>query len=361
MVVFARKRRALARLRRDVPITMIAQLVALVAAWLLAASSAFGQGNFYSFTDLGALTSSADRATALNRFGIAAGTRSVAVRDGAPFSRAFIFTNAIHEFGPAGTPTFGSDLNDFGDTVGWSGPPQPGGRQVERAMLWQGGNPIELGTFGGANSRAFGINERAEITGAAQTTNGAFHAFLWRQGKLHDLGTLGGRNSYGHAVNSASDVVGVAETAQQIRRAFLHTGGKMRDLGTLGGSLSQANGLNEAGDVVGFAQNAAGQSRAFLHTGGKMRDLGSLGGLAAFANAVNNRQQVVGTAQLAGGEPRAFLWREGKMWDLNGLLAPNSGWFLLEANDINESGQILCLARSKNGQMRMVRLTPGGR
>jgi len=339
---------------------MPARPVALVAAWLLAALGAHGQGHFYSLTDLGLATAAADRPAALNRFGIAVGTRSVVARDGTPFSRAFIFTNAFVELGPPGTLTFASDVNDLGDTVGWSRLPQPRGGQVERAVLWQKGNHIELGTFGGANSRAFGINERAEITGTAQTTNGAFHAFLWRQGKLHDLGTLGGRNSYGHAVNSAFDVAGVAETAQQVRHAFLHTGGKIRDLGTLGGSLSQANGLNEAGDVVGFAQNAAGQSRAFVHTKGKMSDLGTLGGPTAFANAINNRQHVVGTAPLATGEGRAFLWRDGKMWDLNQFLPPNSGWFLLEATDINEPGQILCLARTKNGQLRMVRLTPPG-
>jgi probable HAF family extracellular repeat protein len=320
---------------------------------------AHGQGNFYQLTDLGALGAPADKPAALNRAGVVAGTRSLPGRDG-PFSRAFIHTNAFHELGPPGTLTFASDLNEQGDAVGWSRLPQAGGRFVDRAILWQKGQHIELGTLGGTNSRAFAINERVDITGTAQTTNGMFHAFLWRQGKLEDLGTLGGRNSYGHAINSAFDIAGVAETAQQLRHAFLHTGGKMRDLGTLGGVLSQANGLNEAGDVVGFAQNAAGQSRAFLYTKGKMSDLGTLGGPGSFANAVNNRQHVVGAAQLATGENRAFLWRDGKMWDLNQFLPPSSGWFLLEATDINEVGQILCLARTKSGQLRAVLVTPPG-
>lgn len=320
---------------------------------------AHGQGNFYQLTDLGVLGAPADKPSALNRAGVVAGTRSLPGREG-PLSRAFIYTNAVHELGTPGTPTFASDLNELGDTVGWSRLVLAGGRQVDRAVLWQRGKQIELGTFGGANSRAFGINERVDITGTAQTTNGAFHAFLWRQGKLEDLGTLGGRNSFGHAINSAFDVAGVAETAQQIRHAFLHTGGKLRDLGTLGGLLSQANGLNEAGDVVGFAQNAAGQSRAFLHTNGKLTDLGTLGGLGSFANAINNRRHIVGAAQLATGEHRAFLWRDGKLWELNQFLPPNGGWFLLEATDINEAGQITCVARTKNGQLRAVLVTPPG-
>ncbi|KAF0177930.1 MAG: extracellular repeat-containing protein HAF family [Limisphaerales bacterium] len=332
----------------------------LVAGLVLGGAAARGQGAFYQLTDLGALGAPADKPAALNRAGVVVGTRSPTGREGSSSSRAFIFTNAFHELGPAGTPTFASDLNEPGDAVGWCRLAQAGGRFVDRAVLWQKGQHIELGTLGGPNSRAFAINERVDITGAAQTMNGAFHAFLWRQGKLEDLGTLGGRNSYGHAINSAFDIAGVAETAQQVRHAFLHTGGKMRDLGTLGGLLSQANGLNEAGDVVGFAQNATGQSRAFLHTKGKMSDLGTLGGPGAFANAINNRLHVVGAAQLATGENRAFLWRDGKLSNLNQFLPPNPGWFLLEATDINESGQILCLARTKNGQLRAVRLTPPG-
>ena len=331
-----------------------------LAALSLAAIAALGQASFYSITDLGALPSPADRPAALNRAGVVVGTRSLSAREGTTFSRAFIQTNATYELGIPATLTFASDVNDQGDTVGWSRLVSPGGRQTDRAVLWQKGQHIELGTLGGAGSRAFGLNERTEITGAAQTTNGAFHAFLWKQGKLEDLGTLGGRNSFGHAINSANDVAGVAETAQQLRHAFLYSGGQMRDLGTLGGLISQANGLNEAGDVVGFAQNTAGQSRAFLHTKGKLADLGTLGGAGSFANAINNRQHVVGAAQLASGENRAFLWRDGKMWDLNQLLPPNHGWFLLEATDINEAGQIVCLSRTKNGQLRAVLLAPPG-
>lgn len=337
-----------------VPLPSVVRL-ALVFALSLAA--AHGQGAFYQLTDLGALGAPADKPAALNRAGMIVGTRTAPGRDGA-MSRAFLHTNGFHELGPANTPAFASDLNEQGDIVGWSRSTSAGGRSTDRAVLWQKGRQFELGTLGGAASRAFGINDRMEVTGAAQTADGAFHAFLWRQSKLEDLGTLGGRNSYGHALNSAFDVAGVAETAQQLRHAFLHTGGKMRDLGTLGGLLSQANALNEASDVVGFAQNVAGHSRAFLYTKGKMADLGTLGGTGSFANAINNHLHVVGGAQLATGEQRAFLWQEGKMRDLNQLLPPNSGWLLLEAMDLNEAGRILCLARTKNGQLRAVLLSP---
>lgn len=332
-------------------------LVRLAFVLALSLAAAHGQGAFYQLADLGPLGAPADKPAALNRAGMVVGTRTPPGRDGSA-SRAFIYTNVLHELGSPNTPTFASDLNEQGDIVGWSRSTSASGRLTDRAVLWQKGRQIDLGTLGGAASRAFGINDRTDITGTAQTADGAFHAFLWRQGKLEDLGTLGGRNSSGHALNSAFDVAGVAETAQQLRHAFLHTGGKMRDLGTLGGSLSQANGLNEASDVVGFAQNAAGHSRAFLYTKGKLADLGTLGGTGSFANGINSHVQIVGGAQLATGEQRAFLWQEGKMRDLNQLLPPNSGWLLLEAMDLNEAGRILCLARTKNGQLRAVLLSP---
>ncbi|NBV22104.1 MAG: DUF3466 family protein [Proteobacteria bacterium] len=335
-------------------------LALLVLGLAGAAVPVRAQDASFSLVDLGALGAPADKPAALNRAGVVAGTRSQQVPGTTPLSRAYVFTNTIFELGFTNIHACASDLNEQGDIVGWARLPQAGGLLAERAVLWQRGRQLDLGTLGGTNSRAFGINERVDITGTAQTKDGAFHAFLFRQGKMTDIGTLGGRNSYGHAINSAFDIAGVSETAQQVRHAFLYTGGKLRDLGTLGGILSQANALNEQADVVGFAQTTAGQSHAFLYTKGKMTDLGTLGGSSSFANAINNRNHIVGVAQLATGENRAFLWRDGTMADLNQSLPSGSGWFLLEATDINESGLILCVARTKNGQLRSALLVPPG-
>jgi len=56
-----------------------------------------------------------------------------------------------------------------------------------------------LGTLGGNNSFAQGINNRGEVVGVAETPDTdpncdcpIIHAFLWNKGILHDLGTLGG-------------------------------------------------------------------------------------------------------------------------------------------------------------------------
>ena len=37
----------------------------------------------------------------------------------------------------------------------------------------------DLGTLGGTESRAYGINELGQVVGEAKTSTGQWHAFLW--------------------------------------------------------------------------------------------------------------------------------------------------------------------------------------
>jgi probable HAF family extracellular repeat protein len=233
------------------------------------------------------------------------------------------------------------------------------------AFLWTKGgtdgvtsNPQmkDLGTLGGTqtqggvpSSEGNGINDAGQVVGEAYTAGGgAFHAFLWTNSQMKDLGTLGGNNSIAYGINPTSSdgvqVVGVSDTVSG-QHAFLWTqNGGMTDLGIGPGT---AFAINDAGQVVGFAGTGT-QGHAFLWQNGVMTDLGTLGGNASFARAINANGQVAGHSYLKNGtEFHAFRWTPktpngttGKMADLGAL--NNLGTFKdSAAYGINDSGYVV--------------------
>jgi probable HAF family extracellular repeat protein len=181
-------------------------------------------------------------------------------------------------------------------------------------------DPIDLGTLGGNETRAYAANG-ARIVGASQTIDGLVHAFKYENGALIDLGTLGGSTSWAFAVNAAGAVTGSASLANDVAaHAFLWTEESgMLDLGTLGGTYSRASGINDAGQVSGWSQVAGDVSyHAFLWdptTG--MGDLGTLGGDTSFAYDVG--AVVCGEAATVDGARHAFITSADALTDLGTL------------------------------------------
>ena len=157
----------------------------------------------------------------------------------------------------------------------------------------------DLGTFGGIDSFAYGINASGKATGYATTSgNGSIHAFLY-DGTMHDLGTLGGNASSGYAMNASGNITGSSTVAgTPLSHAFFYDG-TMHDLGMLGGLNSYGRGINASGQIVGDSEIGGDPiQHAFIH------------------DAVHG------------------------MVDLNTLINPANGWNLVLANAINDSGQI---------------------
>lgn len=196
-----------------------------------------------------------------------------------------------------------------------------------------------LGTLGGDDSIATGINERGQVVGFSRIANGALHAFLWEAGRMKDLGTLGGPNSLAYAVNELGQVAGQSETARGELHAFLWDAGRMLDLGTLGGTSSAAYALNNRGQVVGESAIASGYRRAFLWQNGRMQDLGIVGTPTGFSRAsgINDIGQIVGT--YFGTDPHGFGF-SGFLWEDGRMKALSSGGMCSAAQAINNPGQI---------------------
>lgn len=141
-----------------------------------------------------------------------------------------------------------------------------------------------LGTLGGTLSEAQDINEAGRVVGYARTLSSIVHAFVYTDkdgdgtsdfGEMVDLGTLGGATSRAYGINEMGQVVGFADTASGDTHAFLYTDtngdgvsdpGEMVDLGA-----GDAQAINDAGQVVGFTQTASGAAHATLWKGNHAR------------------------------------------------------------------------------------------
>jgi len=173
---------------------------------------------------------------------------------------------------------------------------------VSHAFQWQRGVLTDLGTLpGGYSSTAGWITAGGLIIGGAQnglvdplTGGPEARAVLWENGSIIDLGTLGGNESASIGANDRGQVIGVASNAipdpfsffgATQARAFLWADGKMRDLGTLGGPDAFGQYVNDRGQVTGFSYTSYTPNPSsgvptvdpFLWENGKMLDLGSLG------------------------------------------------------------------------------------
>ncbi len=253
------------------------------------------------------------------------------------------------------------DISARGVVAGWAVSTQnPVNSQAKtRASFFSGDTAVEIGSLGGRDSQAFGINGKNQIVGSSELSNRSRHAFLYNAGKMIDLGALPkALSSVAYAINEAGTVVGGCDLTPGVERGCIWKDGKLIDIGTLAeGKSSMARAINDKDQIVGYAY-AGDDIHAFLYDKGKMTDLGTLGNEPAVANGINNLCEIVGSSKADRKGLHAFLWKNGKMLDLNKLIPADTGLLLREAYSINDAGKIVCLGSDKVGHFYCVLLSP---
>ncbi|HKO51741.1 MAG TPA: hypothetical protein VJV79_28720 [Polyangiaceae bacterium] len=230
-------------------------------------------------------------------------------------------------------------LNDAGTVVGYSSTQISPDLGALHAFKWQRHTGmVDLGTLGGENSFAIGVNDRDQVAGNAQAPDGYHYAVVWdAQGRIHNLGTLGGRDSHASGINNRGQVVGESENARGQYRAFIwhaHTG--MVDLGLPEGDFAYLHGINDSEVVIGAWVVNNGPAQPFKWTreeGPSALDL--LGGISGEAYDINARGEIVGYIY----DQQQFVavkWAGDRAWRVADLPGPSDAY----PRAINQRGVI---------------------
>jgi probable HAF family extracellular repeat protein len=179
---------------------------------------------------------------------------------------------------PGGTYSQATALNDAGQIVGFANVArtEPFGTPPPRAVLWQHGGIIDLGTLGGPGAYATGISKNAAIVGSAETselrasdrTNVGYYydyfmiyGYGWYisgnspagpQNSGGGAGFAGGGNGRSARTRAAGDL-----RSHYVAHAFVYADGTMFDLNKLlpansDWELTQAHAINARGQIAGI-------------------------------------------------------------------------------------------------------------
>lgn len=309
-------------------------------------------GQMYTLKDLGPVTDNVTPPVsgprAINWLGQIAGMNVVAGS-----YRGLCYGGTWTNLGTlGGTDSYAAGINNSGTIVGYS----LNGAGLDHAFLWTPGGidgvpgnvqMKDLGTFGGDSSEAYAINQNGQITGFAQTNNN-YHSFRYTAGVMSDIGArLGGSlpNSYGFGINDLGHVTGTAyNNSYSVAHAFFYNGTTAVDIGSLSGQGANGSAIDNNDQITGYSAANGGVDHAFRYANGVLTDLGTLGGNWSYGNGINNSNVIVGGSYIDAADSiyHAFATVGNSLSDLNSNLdSSGAGWVLVEARGINDAGQIV--------------------
>jgi probable HAF family extracellular repeat protein len=161
--------------------------------------------------------------------------------------------------------TCATAINDNGEVAGWFYNPS-----WSEGCVISNGVTVDIPPLYGfyEGNRPQAINNYGQVVG--YTSEGSTtEAYLYSGGQTVGLGTLGGLNSWAYGINRSGNIVGSAQTTVD-QRAFIYSNGHMTDLNAitsnLGLFLECAYGINSSGQIVGEGYDSQGTAHGFLLT-----------------------------------------------------------------------------------------------
>ena len=248
------------------------------------------------------------------------------------------------------------DVNDVGVVVGAGYRyDRIAGRWTPAATLWRSGVPERIAPLPAPHdawSLALAVNNKGDVVGygcsSLEFPGYSCRAFLANASGTRDLGTLGGLQSQARGINELGQIVGLSQRADGSTTAVIWENGSIRELPQAAPGSSLGLAINESGQVVGQACSLDHQCRGILWAAdGRMTDISpdpTRGFLTPMG--LNDRGWVVGGWWPPGGdayEEMGFLWTPA-----GGLqnIQPASG--IRQAHDINNAGQVIGITSWEN-------------
>jgi probable HAF family extracellular repeat protein len=344
------------------------------AALAMSCGSAMADWNI---TDLGTGLISAV-ARSINNSGDVVG--SAKFSDSTPYHAALWRNGVATDLGSLHDQSEAHYISDSGLIVGEAFvDPKINNMYRQAAIFSVGNDPVNIHStmgYNANNSVASGASNTGLILGQAYNDNVTInHAVLWRDGTAYDMNPAWSSDMLGSAlrkINSSGQMVGYAspsEVGGWQRATLWDAAGNASYLHSTGWQTTSAIDINDSGKVLVWMSNGVKQSSALWDgtagTSGLQMISNPFGWDGFTAGAINNSDQVVGYARttVAGGDAlsRAILWSNGTAIDLNTLFS-DTGYYLVDAYDINDKGQLLVGANKtgfNRGATTTLILTPG--